>query len=48
MRFGYADCRLPPILPHNAPNNSLYLLWGEYEQTFTGLFPRVSRHKRGG
>lgn len=48
MRFGYADCRLPLILPHNAPNNSLYLLWGEYEQTFTGLFPRVRRHKRGG
>ena len=48
MRLGYADCRLPLILPHNAPNNSIYLLWGEYRQTFTGLFPRVSRHKRGG
>jgi hypothetical protein len=48
MRFGYANCRLPLVLPHNAPNNSIYLLWGEYAQTFTGLFPRVSRHKRGG
>lgn len=47
-RLGYADCRLPLILTHNAPNNSIYLLWGEYDQTFTGLFPRVSRHKRGG
>jgi hypothetical protein len=47
-RLGYAECRLPVILTHNAPNNSIYLLWGEYDQSFTGLFPRVSRHKRGG
>ncbi len=47
-RFGYAECRLPVILTHNSPNNSIYILWGEYDQTFTGLFPRVSRHKRGG
>ena len=47
-RLGYAECRLPVILTHNAPNNSIYLLWGEYGRTFTGLFPRVSRHKRGG
>lgn len=47
-RLGYAECRLPVILTHNAPNNSIYLLWGEYDQTFTGLFPRISRHKRGG
>lgn len=47
-RLGYAGCRLPVVLSHNAPNNSIYLLWGEYDQTFTGLFPRVSRHKRGG
>jgi hypothetical protein len=47
-RLGYAECRLPVILTHNTPNNSIYLLWGEYDQAFTGLFPRVSRHKRGG
>jgi hypothetical protein len=47
-RLGYADCRLPVVLPHNTPNNSIYLLWGEYAHTFRGLFPRVSRHKRSG
>jgi hypothetical protein len=47
-RFGFADCRLPLVLEHNTPNNSIFLLRGEYAHTFTGLFPRVSRHKRGG
>ena len=47
-RLGYADCRLPLVLAHNTPNNSIFLLRGEYTHTFTGLFPRVSRHKRGG
>ena len=47
-RLGYADCRLPVVLAHNTPNNSIFLLRGEYAHTFTGLFPRVSRHKRGG
>ena len=47
-RLGYAECGLPVILTHNTPNNSIYLLWGEYDQAFTGLFPRVSRHRRGG
>jgi hypothetical protein len=47
-RLGYADCRLPLVLAHNTPNNSIFLLRGEYVHTFTGLFPRVSRHKRGG
>jgi hypothetical protein len=47
-RLGYADCRLPLVLTHNTPNNSIFILRGEYAQTFTGLFPRVSRHKRGG
>lgn len=47
-RLGYADCRLPLVLAHNTPNNSIFLLRGEYAHTFTGLFPRVSRHKRGG
>jgi hypothetical protein len=47
-RLGYANCRLPVVLAHNTPNNSIFLLRGEYAHTFTGLFPRVSRHKRGG
>jgi hypothetical protein len=47
-RLGYADCRLPLVFAHNTPNNSIFLLRGEYAHTFTGLFPRVSRHKRGG
>jgi hypothetical protein len=47
-RLGYADCRLPVVLSHNTPNNSIFLLRGEYSHTFTGLFPRISRHKRGG
>jgi hypothetical protein len=46
--LGYADCRLSLVFAHNTPNNSIFLLRGEYAHTFTGLFPRVSRHKRGG
>lgn len=45
-RLGFAECRLPVILSHNTPNNSVFLLRGEYVHTFTGLFPRISRHKR--
>lgn len=44
-RFGYAGCRLPLILSHNTPNNSIFLLWGEDRHKFRGLFPRVSRHR---
>jgi hypothetical protein len=47
-RYGFADCRLPVVLSHNAPNNSLYLLWAEAEHNVRGLFPRVSRHRRFG
>ena len=47
-RLGYANCRLPLVFAHNAPNNSIFILRGEYSHSFTGLFPRVSRHKRGG
>ena len=39
---GYAECGLPLVLPHNTPNNSLYLLW-EREST-KPLFPRFQRH----
>ena len=46
MQFGYADGRLPIILNHNTPNNSVYLLWAEDVHNVLGLFPRVSRHRR--
>ena len=45
-RFGYASCRLPLVLAHNTPNNSIYLLWAEDDQDVRGLFPRVSRHRK--
>jgi hypothetical protein len=47
-RYGFADCRLPVVLSHNTPNNSLFLLWAEAEHNVRGLFPRVSRHRRLG
>ena len=46
MRLGFADGRLPLVLSHNTPNNSIYLLWAEDGHKVLGLFPRVSRHKR--
>lgn len=46
MRLGFADCRLPLVLSHNTPNNSIYLLWAEDGHKMLGLFPRVSRHRR--
>jgi hypothetical protein len=46
LRYGFSDCRLPLVLSHNTPNNSLYLLWAEAEHRIHGLFPRVSRHRR--
>ena len=47
-RYGFAGCRLPVVLSHNTPNNSLFLLWAEAEHNVRGLFPRVSRHRRFG
>jgi hypothetical protein len=47
-RYGFADGRLPVVLFHNTPNNSLFLLWAEAEHSVRGLFPRVSRHRRFG
>jgi hypothetical protein len=47
-RLGYAECRLPVVLSHNTPNNSIFLLRAEHAHRFRGLFPRVSRHKRAG
>lgn len=46
MRVGFADGRLPVVLSHNTPNNSIYLLWAEDGHSVLGLFPRVSRHRR--
>ena len=46
MQFGFGDGRLPIVLSHNTPNNSVYLLWAEDVHTVLGLFPRVSRHRR--
>ena len=46
MRLGFADGRLPLVLSHNTPNNSIYLIWAEDGHKVLGLFPRVSRHKR--
>lgn len=46
MRLGFADGRLPLVLSHNTPNNSIYLLWAEDGHKVLGLFPRVSRHRR--
>lgn len=45
VRLGFAACALPVVLCHNTPNNSIYLLWGPESSSFTGLFPRVSRHR---
>ena len=45
-RFGYADCKLPVVLAHNTPNNSIFLLWSEDVHRVRGLFPRVSRHRK--
>ncbi len=45
-RYGYANGRLPIVLSHNTPNNSVYVLWAEDVHTVRGLFPRVSRHRK--
>lgn len=45
-QLGYAECRLPLVLSHNTPNNSIFLLWGGENHKFRGLFPRVDRHRR--
>ena len=46
MRYGFSNCRLPAVLSHNTPNNSLFLLWAGPEHKVRGLFPRISRHRR--
>lgn len=42
--LGFDQCALPLILHHNTPNNSLPILHAN-EGNFTGLFPRIRRHK---
>lgn len=49
--LGFDECGLPIVLNHNTPNNSLTILWNETQpnsgkEQLTGLFPRVSRHKK--
>ena len=45
VKYGFASCGLPLVLSHNTPNNSLYLLWAEF-QKLRALFPRVHRHRK--
>lgn len=44
-KYGYADCGLPVILHHNAPNNSVAILWFYEQCKLRGLFPRIQRHR---
>lgn len=47
VKFGFAACKLPLVLSHNSPNNSISILWA-YDKddiNFFGLFPRVPRYK---
>jgi hypothetical protein len=46
VKFGFAACGLPLVLHHNAPNNSLFLLWVENSEQIRPLFQRFSRHRR--
>lgn len=43
--LGFNECSLPLVLNHNTPNNSLPMLWFPEDKKYTGLFPRVTRHK---
>jgi hypothetical protein len=43
-KYGFAACGLPVVLTHNAPNNSLALLWA-HTRKVRALFPRVRRHR---
>lgn len=45
-RLGFAEGRLPVVLGHNTPNNSIFLLWAHDETSVRGLFPRVDRHRK--
>lgn len=48
-RLGFAGCALPLVLEHNAPNNTVSLVWAEAERTdeypeMRPLFRRRQRH----
>jgi hypothetical protein len=44
--LGFDECALPLVLHHNTPNNSLPVLWWYPEdESFRGLFPRITRHR---
>jgi hypothetical protein len=46
VKRGFANCRLPLVLSHNTPNNSVFLLWADPDlYKVRGLFPRFSRHR---
>jgi hypothetical protein len=46
VKRGFAGCALPLVLSHNTPNNSMFLLWANPEESqIRGLFPRISRHR---
>lgn len=47
--LGFGGVRLPLVLHHNTPNNSISVLWGDTQevpgsQRFCALFPRYERH----
>lgn len=48
MKRGYANCALPIVLEHNAPNNAIPLLWaessGRHGHAMRPLFRRRDRH----
>lgn len=44
VKYGFGECRLPVILGHNSPNNSISHLWAYEGASFYGLFPRLPRH----
>ncbi len=45
VKYGFGECRLPLVLFHNTPNNSVHLLWAYPYASHCGLFPRAPRHK---
>lgn len=44
-KYGFAAGSVPVVLHHNAPNNSIALLWSYDDTSVRGLFPRIRRHK---
>jgi hypothetical protein len=49
--YGYADARLPLVLHHNSPNNSVSIIWADTREVEgsagrRALFPRYERHHR--